>query len=71
MINSEKGKLDVFIGGLRPNITKDMMIEDNPPETFSKAFGQALRSKAMRQNMIRDKGLIKELVSLALVQKQS
>lgn len=42
MVNSKGGKLDVFIGGLRLNIAKDVMMRDNSTKTFSEAFDQAL-----------------------------
>lgn len=45
MASLERGKLDVFMRGLRLDIANDVMIKDNPPKTFSKAFNLALRSK--------------------------
>lgn len=44
----KRSKLDVFIGGLRPNIAKDVMMGDNPFKTFLEAFGRALRFEAIR-----------------------
>lgn len=38
MASLEIGKLDVFIGELRSNITKDVMMRDNPPKTFLEVF---------------------------------
>lgn len=50
MVNSERGTLDMFIRGLRPNITRDVIIRDNPHRTFLEAFDLALRSKAIAKN---------------------
>lgn len=57
----------MFIGGLRLDIVKGMIIRDNLPKTFLKAFGQALRFEAMRQYMVRDKELLEESTPLAQV----
>lgn len=64
--NSERGRLDVFMGELRPNIAKDVMMRDNPPKSLSDAFGQTLRSKTMRQHVARDRGP-RALVSLLVL----
>lgn len=44
----KKDKLDVFIGRIRSNIAKDMIMRDNHPRIFSEAFDQAFRFKAIR-----------------------
>lgn len=36
MANSKRGKLDVFMGGLKLYIVKDVMIRDNLPKNFFK-----------------------------------
>lgn len=43
----ERGKLDMFMGRARLDITKDVMVGDNPPKTFLEAFGQALNFEAI------------------------
>lgn len=60
MANSERGKLDVFIKGLRPNIVMNVVMRDNPPKNFLKALSHALRFKTMSQCMARDKELLEE-----------
>lgn len=45
--NLKRDKLNVFIGELRPNIVKDVLIEDNPPKTYSNALDNALRSETI------------------------
>lgn len=37
--SSDKGKLEVFLGGFRSDIAKDVMIQDNPPKSLLKALG--------------------------------
>lgn len=32
VVNLERGKLDMFIGRLRPNIAKNVIMGDNPPK---------------------------------------
>lgn len=46
--NLDRGKLEVFLGGLRLDIAKDVMIRYNPPRSLSKALGKALRSETVR-----------------------
>lgn len=41
-------KLKVFFGKLRLDITKDVMIGDNPPKSLSEVLGRILRLKAIR-----------------------
>lgn len=67
MASLEKGKLDVFIGELRPDIAKNMMIRDNPSKTFLEVLNQTLRSETMRQRKAKDLELLVELALLALL----
>lgn len=44
----EKGKLEVFLSGLRSNIIKNVMIGNNSPKSLSEALGKTLSLEAMR-----------------------
>lgn len=46
--NSNKGKLKVFLGGLKSKITKDMKMRDNPHKFLLEALDRALKSNVMR-----------------------
>lgn len=49
--SSKRGKLKVFLGGLRSNIAKDVMMRDNPSRSLLEAFGRTVRLEAMRHRM--------------------
>lgn len=66
LANSKQDQLDVFMGKLRLDIAKDVIMEDNSPKTFSKALDQVLISKTIRQWMTRDKKLSIELAQSQL-----
>lgn len=53
--NSDKGKLEVFFEGLRSNITKNVLIEDNPLRTLLEALGKRLRLKVMKQMIAQER----------------
>lgn len=38
MASLERGKFDMLMGWLRPDIAKDMMMRDSPPKIFLKAL---------------------------------
>lgn len=53
VIRKNIGKIEIFNGGFRSNISKDVMIRDYAPRSYSKALSRALRIKTMRQKMTR------------------
>lgn len=67
MANLEKNKLDMFMKRLRLDITKDVIMNNNPPKTFLEDLSQVLRSETMTQCIVRDRELLKEIASLALM----
>lgn len=41
--NANKGKIEIFINRLKSNITKDLLIRDNPLRSYSKTLSRALK----------------------------
>lgn len=64
--NTDKGKIKIFINGLRSNIAKDVLIRDNPPRSYSGALGKTFNLEIMRQRMTKERGEHPRLVTLAL-----
>lgn len=58
-------KIEIFLGQIRSNIIKDVMIGDYAPRPYSKALGRALKSKAMRQRMTRERRLPNQFILVA------
>lgn len=46
--NIYKGKMKTFTNGLRSNITKNMLIGDNPPKFYTKTLRKTFRFVVMR-----------------------
>lgn len=48
--------MTIFINGLKANITKDMLIEDNPFKSYTDVIGRTQQSEAIRLRMVKERG---------------
>lgn len=54
--NIDTSKIEILFNKLRSNISKDVLIRNNPPISYSKALSRALRLKVIRQKIVKEKG---------------
>lgn len=51
VVSIDKNKIEIFINELTLDIIKDVLMGDNPPQSYLEALSKALRSEAMRLRM--------------------